>query len=179
MILDDLIINVGELFKKKKIPVALIGAMAVNAYNISRFTKDVDFMILISDFEGILPDLMEMGLEIFHKQENFVRLRHREFREIITDFLFVDEGTLQHILRDGKSIQMFKQTFVVPSLNHLIAMKLHAIKQNPEREIKDLLDIANLIKEHNVSVLSESFRALCLKYGPDTTYDKLLNIFKT
>ncbi|MCG3205017.1 MAG: hypothetical protein KCHDKBKB_01734 [Elusimicrobia bacterium] len=96
----------------------------------------------------------------------------RETKDI--DFLFTDEETLKAVIRDGQEITISGEPFIVPSLDHLIAMKLHAIKQNPERrELKDLLDIAALIKENNIDIESDSFRNLCLQYGSQKSYEKL------
>ena len=63
----------------------------------------------------------------------------------------------------------------MPSLQHLIAMKLHAIRQNPtQREPKDLQDIFELIAENGVNVQEKSFRELCLKYGTQELYQKIV-----
>ena len=54
-------------------------------------------------------------------------------------------------------------------------MKLHAIKQDPrERMIKDLPDIAHLLKANNTDPRSSSFREICLKFGNQDIYDKIL-----
>ena len=69
--------------------------------------------------------------------------------------------------------------FIVPSLNHLLAMKFHAMKQSPKlREMKDLLDVAVMIKENKVNVSSDDFRDLCLRYGTPEIYKKILDQFK-
>ena len=68
-----------------------------------------------------------------------------------------------------------KQKFIVPALEHLIALKLHSMKHNPKlRENKDMPDIVELIKRNNVKVKSKEFKELCLKYGTEGFYKKIL-----
>ena len=65
--------------------------------------------------------------------------------------------------------------FTVPSVEHLIALKLHSIKNNPKlRENKDMADIVELIGVNKIEVRKDSFRDLCLKYGNKELYDKIL-----
>ena len=89
--------------------------------------------------------------------------------------MFVDEETLDKIIKDGKKIDIAGQKFIIPSLEHLIALKLHAIRYNPKvRENRDLPDIINMIKTNNVDIKSSHFKKLCLRYGTEELYDKIL-----
>jgi hypothetical protein len=63
----------------------------------------------------------------------------------------------------------------VPCLNHLIALKLHAIKYNPKiREYRDLPDIIELIRINKINTKDVEFKNLCLKYGREELYNKIL-----
>ena len=92
-----------------------------------------------------------------------------------TNFIFVDKETLARIIKDGKKVKIAGKTFVVPSLNHLIALKLHSVKFNPKiREFRDLPDIINLLRMNKVNVKTDQFRKLCLEYGTEELYHKIL-----
>ncbi len=80
------------------------------------------------------------------------------------------------IIQDGREIKIGGNKFTIPSLNHLLALKFHAIKNNPtRREFKDLLDIMLLIDKNKVDVKSHEFRELCLRYGTKELYDRILS----
>ena len=61
----------------------------------------------------------------------------------------------------------------MPSVFHLIALKLHSIKNNPKREITDFPDIIRLISYNNIDVDSGDFRALCLRFGTEDLYERI------
>ena len=91
--------------------------------------------------------------------------------------MFVESGILGRIIKDGKDITIAGQSFLVPSINHLIALKLHSMKHNYKlRAIKDLPDIVELVKVNNVDVNSGEFKELCLKYGTKGLYAKILEM---
>lgn len=166
---------ITDIFAKKNVRAVLIGGFAVNYYKVTRQTADIDFLIIKDDFERILSLLEEDGFKKDYAQEVFARLIGEEPYLMDLDFMFVDKETLDNIINEGKGINIAGQKFIVPSLNHLIALKLHAIKYNPKiREYKDLSDVIELIKINKLKVKNEEFKNLCLKYGTEELYHKIL-----
>lgn len=166
---------VSVVFNKADISCVLIGGFAVNYYKVTRQTADVDFLITKNDFEKIAGLLEKLGYKQDYKQEVFTRLKGSASYLMDLDFMFVDKQTLGKIIKDGKKVSIAGQKFIVPSLNHLIALKLHAIKYNPKiRESQDLADIIELIRINNVETNSNEFKKLCLKYGTEKLYSKIL-----
>ena len=91
--------------------------------------------------------------------------------------MFVDQETLTKIISEGERFKIVGQTFTVPSLFHLMALKLHSIKFNSKiRLTKDLPDIINLIRINEVDIKDKKFKDLCLKYGPVGIYDKIVEV---
>ncbi|MFH1783014.1 MAG: nucleotidyl transferase AbiEii/AbiGii toxin family protein [Candidatus Omnitrophota bacterium] len=165
----------SDIFAKGNVDCVLIGGFAVNYYKVSRQTADVDFLITKEDFEKILNLLVKEGFRKDYEEAVFARLLGEGPYLMDVDFMFVDKDTLGKIIKDGKDISIAKQKFIVPSLNHLIALKLHAIKYNPGiREYRDLPDIVQLIKINKVNIKDTEFKDLCLKYGTAELYNKLL-----
>ena len=108
-------------------------------------------------------------------QDNFAQLQSSRLSLLDVDFMFVDEQTLKKIIKEGERFKIVDQTFVVPSLHHLIALKLHSIKHNPKlRLARDLPDIINLVRINEVNVKDKKFKELCLKYGTIEAYDKIV-----
>jgi len=166
---------ISAVIKEQKIQCVLIGGFAVNYYNVTRQTVDIDFLITKDDFKRALVLLQKEGYQESYVQEVFSRLTTKGDYLLDMDFMFVDRDTLDKIIKDAKQIDIAGQKFTIPSLEHLIALKLHAIKYNPKvREGKDLPDIINMIKANNLDAKKQSFKELCLKYGTQGLYDKIL-----
>ena len=53
----------------------------------------------------------------------------------------------------------------VPSIAHLIALKLHALKNSPERQGKDMRDIIHLLELNPGVVSKQELRQLCTRYA--------------
>jgi hypothetical protein len=153
----------------------LIGGFAVNHYKVTRQTADADFLITKEDFERVLVLLEKEGLRKDYSQEVFARLAADKQYLLDVDFMFVDKDTLEKIIKDGEKTSISGKDFIVPSLYHLIALKLHAIKYNPKiREYKDLADIVELIRANKLAVGDAEFKQLCFKYGTPELYDKIV-----
>lgn len=166
---------ISEAFDKAGISAILIGGFAVNYYKVTRQTADVDFLATKEDFEKAVTLLKEAGYEKDYIQENFARLKGSPFYLMYIDFMFVDKSTFGKISKAGKTITIAGQKFTIPSVEHLIALKLHSIKNNPKlRENKDMSDIIELIRANKIEVKKNSFRELCLQYGTKDLYDKIL-----
>ena len=163
-------------FKKAGIDHVLIGGFAVNAHRYSRFTEDVDFMIAQEDAPQAAQVLKNSDFKLFHEHKNFMRWQaSREYPKILVDLVFTDRFTLTKVIREGIEATVEGCLTRVPSLEHLLAMKLHAMKQQPERrEHKDWLDIMELIKVNKVDVKADRFRELCLKVGTPELYERIL-----
>lgn len=168
---------ISSIAKEKQIVCVLIGGFAINYYKVTRQTIDVDFLITKDDFTKIAPLLIDAGYKQQYSQEVFSRFADRGKYYMDLDFMFVDKETLQKIIKTGKEIEIARLKFTVPSLENLIALKLHAIKFNPKnREFKDLPDIINLIRANNFNYKTEDFKNLCIKYGTKEMFDKITEI---
>ncbi len=159
----------------EEVSCVLIGGFAVNYYRVTRQTADVDFLITKNDFNKIINYLKKSGYKEGLIQDNFAQLKSTKISLMDVDFMFVDQETLNKILKNGNKITIAKQEFFVPSLYNLIALKLHSIKYNQKiRLIRDLPDIINLVIINKINVKEDQFKEMCLKYGTQDIYQKIL-----
>lgn len=169
---------VSTEFEKAKIPFILIGGFAVNAYKVSRSTGDVDFLMALEDLPNALRIMEGNDYKKFDEGEFFVRLSPARRPGMIVDFVLVDRITLDKMIREAKPVKLLGLRFIIPSVHHLIALKLHALKNNSNREYKDLIDIFDLIKANKINVHTEEFREMCLKFGTEAIYSKICEVYK-
>jgi len=165
--------------KKSSVPCVLIGGFAINFYKVTRNTLDVDFLITKDDFKKIKDSLIEAGYAENFATDVAVRMSNKK-GVLDIDFMIVDETTRSKIIEGGRSVEVVGEKLIIPSVNHLIALKLHAMKHNPKNRLwKDLPDVINLIKANKIDFKGSDFKSLCLKYGNEEIYKKILEFFKT
>lgn len=161
-----------EILSKYKIDCLLIGGYAVNSHKVSRHTADIDFMVTREDYNRIKDELLKIGYSVINEQNVFAQLTNSSgYRDL--DFMFAESGTIKMLLENACVTTIGGQQFYVPSVNHLIALKLHSIRYNSHREFVDFPDIINLIDVNGVNVTSAEFISLCKKFGTDELYDKI------
>jgi hypothetical protein len=163
----------ATIFRETEIKCILIGGYAVNSYKVSRHTADVDFMITKESFEKIREKLFQYGYTIAHQQDVFVQLvNDRDFRDL--DFMFSEPDTIDKFIECGNTTVIASETFFIPSLDYLIALKLHSIKYNPHRELNDIPDIVNLITANQIDYKMPEFKKLCEKFGTNEIFNKII-----
>ena len=169
---------VAKASKKSTVPCVLIGGFAINFYKVTRNTLDVDFLITKGDFGKIEDALIKAGYAEYFATDVAIRMSSNK-DALDIDFMIVDEDTRSKIVKEGKEVEVVGETLIIPSVNHLIALKLHAIKNNSNRRLwKDLPDIIDLISENKIDSKSNNFKNLCLKYGTEEIYKNILRAFE-
>ena len=165
---------VAKASKEFAVPCVLIGGFAINFYKVTRNTLDIDFLITKEDFAKIKNALLIAGYAEEFVTDVAVRLSSK--KDVLDiDFMIVDPDTRERICADGKKVEVVGEKLIVPSIEHLIALKLHAIKNNQKNRIwKDLPDIIRLIQMNKIDYKKKAFKDLCLKYGNSEIYQTIL-----
>lgn len=171
---------VANACEKTGTSVILIGGQALGVHGYQRVTLDVDFMITEGDYEKLRSVICAAGYREVVRTDVAAKLCARSDDLVDIDFMFVNKSTYDGVKKDSKEEKYKECGLLVPKLTHLIALKLHAIKQQPEvRELKDLNDIVELIKANKLDVRTDEFRTLCRNFGTDALYKKILKYTKT
>ncbi|MBI3999380.1 MAG: nucleotidyltransferase [Candidatus Omnitrophica bacterium] len=169
----------AQEFEKAKIPIILIGGFAVNYYKVSRATGDVDILMMDEHFEKASSLLSLAGYKEVVRGNVFARFKNSQPLLMDLDVLFVDKNTFSGMINEAKEVEIEGNKIKVASLHHLIALKLHSLKNNfNHREDPDLRDLVRLIQENQTAVMNDEFRELCLKYGTQELYKKVVGIVK-
>jgi len=156
----------------------LVGGNAINLLAYSRTTFDVDLLVRESDAELWLSFFTRHGYAVFHRSANFIRLRFAAdpAAALPVDLMLADSATFERIragsqLHDlGKNVKL-----AIPSPLHLIAMKLHALR-NPARLESgiDLQDVKHLIRTARIDTSSKEFTEITSRYATPALRDRLL-----
>lgn len=158
----------------KKLRYLVIGGLAVNFYGYSRDTSDLDFFISHDDRVEWMNLLADFGYKDFHDGGSFIQYQAPEKSAWPVDLMLVQEKTFAPILGACVGADLFGVKTRVPSLEHLIVLKLHALKNTrTQRFLKDFLDVENLIRINQLDVKSKEVRELFNKYGTPDLYEKI------
>ncbi len=132
-------------FDKEGIRFALVGGVAVATYGIQRSTLDLDLVVSRPDADAAVEALERLGFRTIHRSEGFSNHLRSEGTERM-DLLFVAEPTASALFARATRQSVFDElTVAVVHPEHLVAMKLFALKQNPDRQAIDLEDVRALL----------------------------------
>ena len=142
-------------------------------YGVSRQTFDVAMLITHSQKQLMESSLLEAGYTAIAETRSFVRYRCENVYLMDIDVLLVDSCTLDKMLTESTAVSVDDVDLRVPSLAHLIALKLHAVSNNPEKSTKDLADISELLRVNPNTVPLGELDDIYAKYGTPETIEKL------
>jgi len=157
-------------------PLLVIGGHALSAHGLSRQTIDVDCLIAVENRGTIDKYLRGAGFELLGETENFARFSHPTHLMPDVDLLFVDRPTFEKLQANSIILQRGPVALLTPSLPHLIALKLHAIRNNPAREARDLGDIIELLRANPGAVSIDELNSISLQFGPLGISEKLKSL---
>jgi predicted nucleotidyltransferase len=145
MNLPAVIADVGGFLDREGVPFAVVGAWALHAYGQSRATNDVDFLVGVEAQDRLVAFLEGLGFETLHRSAGYSNHLHADPVRGRLDVVYVDAATRAKILATARRVVLAGQTVLVPKPEHLAAMKVHAIKNDPARTLGDLADIRFLM----------------------------------
>jgi hypothetical protein len=164
-----------EISGKDGLAYLVIGGHAVSAYGYSRVTGDLDILVARNDRDAWLASLVKHGFKLFHDGGVFLQTTPPEGCRWPLDLMLVNERSFGELLGGSRVIEQGGNRLRVPSLDHLIALKLHTLKQGLQhRGFKDFMDILSLAQANALDIRSDNFRALCEKYASKAIYERIV-----
>lgn len=140
------------------------GGYAVKVRGHARGTEDIDFLIDEKDRASAHDAVTEAGFVEFRRNELVSRYKPPTGPLLALDLMPLDGRTFA-TMWSAATVEFLAGCRVhVPSLDHIIAMKLHAMKHDRMlRGLDDLVGIVWLARHNRIDPASEHLRALCLK----------------
>ena len=156
----------------------LIGGHAVNAYGYARTTIDVDILARERQRPEWKAALASQGYLLIHETPAFAQFDPPTTVEMNLDLMFVDEATFGKLSSERQMLPVGSALLPVPSILHLIALKLHATRTaSRATEGKDFHDVVNLIRTHRIDVANAPFREILTRHAPEYIERRLLREF--
>jgi len=160
-------------FEREKMDYALIGAFALKAYGYVRATQDVDFLVRTEDQDKIISYLESaLGYETIYRSTGYSNHVHPLAGLGRIDFVYVKGDTAEKIFHESRRLLILGDlSMPVVKPEHLIALKVFAMKNNPERSLREMADIKELLELPGIDFLEvqEHFK----KYGQMERYREI------
>jgi hypothetical protein len=133
-------------FEREGFPYAIVGAFGLHAYGLSRATSDLDFVTVREAQPKTVEFLEGLGYDTLHVSNGYSNHSHRDPSRGRIDLVYVT-GDTARLLFEGsrKSLKLGSREVPVPRPEHLAAMKVHAMKNDPQRAPQETADIRFLM----------------------------------
>ncbi len=154
----------------------VIGGYAVAAHGHTRPTFDVDLMVLRRDEPEWRRRLAAAGLVAFGESSAFIQFSQPQGGDGL-DLMLAGEETFEQMWSASEERDLGYGRARVPCLDHLLALKLHALKHGLlHRTSKDAEDVEILIRRNHVDLKSARYEYLFTKYGSREIYETFLRL---
>lgn len=146
---------------EKKVPHAIIGAMALSLYGMPRFTADIDLLSDGMHRKVVLELMKELDYECFQDAGNFAQFDSELGVYGKVDFMFVNTDDGRSILERSVDLKddVLGEVPVVQPTDYAV-LKLMAIANNNERRVRDMADLEILFRSVAAGFLDPSFQPI-------------------
>jgi hypothetical protein len=164
---------VAPLLEEHGFPCAAVGGLGLHAYGHSRVTFDLDLVTRAEAQAPLVALLEELGYETLHRSPGYSNHSHPDPEWGGVDVVYVDAETARRLFSAcARTLTLGDREVPVPSAEHLIAMKIQALRNDPSRELQDLADIQYLLGLPDTN--RAQARGYFAKAGMTDWYDKLI-----
>jgi len=164
--------TVVTFLRKEGYPGALIGGFGLQAYGMSRATVDLDFVVDADVQDKLIAFLESLGYETLHRSTGYSNHVHAVMDLGRVDFVYVRGETRKKLFAGAKEVQLpGGLSVLVPRPEHLAAMKIQAMKNDPERTLREMADIQFLVGLPGVD--KDEIRRYFERQGLLAKYDEL------
>ena len=139
--------RLSAFFSESQRRFAAIGGYGLLAHGIQRATFDLDLVVEKEAQDELIAFLEAMGYDTLHRSSGYSNHLHRDADLGRLDFVYVDRETAESLFAGCSRMEILSGiTVPVPRPEHLAAMKVQAIKNDPTRKLQDLADIRLLAR---------------------------------
>jgi predicted nucleotidyltransferase len=166
--------TIAERAAAAGLPFLIIGGNAVIAYGYARMTRDLDLMVREQD-RRMWDELMQsLDYSQYEVSRAFQMYNPGPAHLPPVDLMLVDAATMEKLANGAQTVDMEGTNVRIPSLVHLIALKLHALRQGDlHRHTRDFGDVVELVLINKVDLASAEYAAILERYADAATREKL------
>jgi hypothetical protein len=138
---------VARLLDEHGHPYAVVGALALHAWGQSRATFDLDLVTASAAQADLVNLLQTLGYETLHLSPGYSNHQHKDADWGGIDVVYVDAETAARLFPACPlRLKLGDREAPVPRAEHLAAMKVQAMRNDPSRLLPDLADVQYLLR---------------------------------
>ncbi|MGE0460638.1 MAG: nucleotidyl transferase AbiEii/AbiGii toxin family protein [Vicinamibacterales bacterium] len=139
--------EIGTFLTTAGFPFAVVGGVALAGYGHPRMTLDLDLVTEAAAQDAIVAFMEGRGFTTLHRSSGYSNHLHPDRRRGRVDFMYVRDETARRLFAGLRTVPgPGGRSIRVPRPEHLIAMKVQAMRDAPERMWQELVDIGHLAK---------------------------------
>ena len=143
---DEVLRTFSEFFERERIRYAVAGGLAIHAWGRSRTTQDIDFAVDGIAQRNVIRFAESIGYQTLHSSDGYSNHEHPDEAFGLVDLMYLYGATADRVFADAAHRFVVGDSKApVPKPEHLIAMKVQAIKNAPRRVSIDVPDIEYLL----------------------------------
>jgi hypothetical protein len=151
---------------------AVIGGVAIAMYGLPRTTLDLDLVVDATVQEDLLRWLESIGYQTRHRSSGYSNHSHRETSWGTLDFVYVQGDTAEKLFAGARRAQGPGGLEVpIPRPEHLVALKVAAMKNDPDRVFREQEDIRFLL--HLPGVDRGEVKSYFDRHGLEERFDEI------
>ncbi len=171
--------QIRQKAQDQRLEFLLIGGLAVIEHGFARLTTDLDLLVRKGVGETWKRMLLGMGYALINEKESFQQYDRPGAATWPVDLMLVNDPTYEGLAAASLPIEVMGASIRMVSLKHLLALKLHVLKQEKiGRFLDDLIDVVELVKANQLDLQSPELHDLFLKHGNAELYDKVQRLVK-
>jgi Uncharacterised nucleotidyltransferase len=168
----------SEAIQDGKCEALVIGGFALEAYGFQRPTHDIDLLVATLKIRPVEDLLQSAGYHCLGRNNICARFSHSDPLLFPVDLLFVNDPTWDKFWAKSESTTIEGAALRVPHPAHIIALKLHAMHNEPTGRKNDFGDIVRILTHRPEAVSMEELKALCERYTSLAMYHQLLTALR-
>jgi predicted nucleotidyltransferase len=167
---------IAGFLDERGIHFALVGGLALTAYGSARSTLDVDLAVDAESQDNLIQFMESLGFETLYRSTGYSNHLHSDKAWGRVDFVYVRGETADKVFGEARSLDGPGGLKIpVPKPEHLIAMKVLAMKNDPERMFQEMADIRILMEQPEID--QDEIREYFAKQGLLERYRELEETF--
>lgn len=147
--------------------VVLIGAGALSAYGAPRYSEDVDFLLAHADARKLVRELIDDGWKGPPPSADVYLYQLERSKTMRVDIMGATESLYEDAITSAQPAKFLGKTVRVPSPTFYVLLKLRAAEGDPERKLRHLGDIQDLLRVRRKDVDLDRVRRYVRDEEPD------------
>lgn len=144
---------IGSFLAQAGVPFVVVRGVALAAYGHPRMTLDLDVATDAGAQDAVVSFMEGRGFTTLHRSSGYSNHLHPDRTHGRVDFIYVRGETARRLFEGARRLPgPGGRAITVPRPEHLVAMKVQAMRDAPERTWQELVDIGHLVRLDGVDL---------------------------